>query len=308
MNCREYQSQIVLQLYERELSDSESEELAAHLKECVDCKAAAAEHGDVHRMLGQDADAWELPADLLIESRRALSDELDRIEQKRRWWQIPTFRVVFTPMRMLESAALIAMGLALGVFVSQQQPAAPPVASVPSATTIMSVIPANGTVSNLRIVSADMVTGNVELAGEVVQPLKLSGNTQDETVRGLLFSALADANNPGSRLRAAEVLSQKSGDQAIKEVLIHALVNDENPSVRLEALKGLKAFAGEEVVRQALVHALANDQVAGIRMGAIDALTQYSNDEQVSRAVQEVTKDDDNAYIRSIGLRFVGNH
>jgi len=73
-------------------------------------------------------------------------------------------------------------------------------------------------------------------------------------------------------------------------------------------LKGLKAYAGEEVVRQALVHALANDQNAGIRMGAIEALTQYSNDEQVARTVQEVTKDDDNAYIRSIGLRFVGSH
>jgi hypothetical protein len=51
----------------------------------------------------------------------------------------------------------------------------------------------------------------------------------------------------------------------------------------------------------------ANDQVAGIRVGAIEALTQYSNDEQVARTVQEVTKDDDNAYIRSIGLRFVGS-
>ena len=77
--------------------------------------------------------------------------------------------------------------------------------------------------------------------------------------------------------------------------------------MRLKALEGLKPFAGEETVRQALVHALANDQVAGIRVGAIEALTQFSADEQVARTVQEVTKDDDNAYIRSIGLRFVGN-
>jgi len=309
MNCRDYQHQIVLSLYE-ELPEGERATLDAHLNECLECKEAFEKQKDFHYVLGQDAAGWEVPADLLVESRRLLANELDRLEHKRKWWHVPTFSVVFTPMRMLESAALIAMGLALGVYVSQQQPApAPPqVATTVAATTVMTTIPPNGTVSNLRIVNADANTGNVELAGEVVQPLRLSGKMEDETVRGLLFSALQDASNAGSRLRAVEVLAQKPGDEAVKEVLIHALVNDDNPGVRLEALKGLKAFAGEETVRQALVHALANDQVAGIRMGAIEALTQYSNDEQVARTVQEVTKDDDNAYIRSIGLRFVGNH
>jgi hypothetical protein len=318
MNCRDYQQQIVLELYE-ELPEGERNALDSHVTECSECKAALDEHTSFHHVLGQDAEAWEVPADLLLESRRALANALDKVEEgakKRKWWQIPSFSVVFTPMRMLESGALIAMGLALGVYVSQQQPmgsssVATNIASVsnPAADAVMTTIPPNGTVSNLRIVNANSTTGDVELAGEVVQPLRLSGKMEDETVRGLLFSALTDESNPGSRLRAAEVLAQKSsGDQAIKEVLIHALVNDDNPGVRLEALKGLKAYAGEEVVRQALVHALANDQNAGIRMGAIEALTQYSTDEQVARTVQEVTKDDDNAYIRSIGLRFVGSH
>ena len=52
---------------------------------------------------------------------KALADELDRIEKKRSWWRMPAFSVVFTPMRLLESAALVAMGLALGVYVSNQQ-------------------------------------------------------------------------------------------------------------------------------------------------------------------------------------------
>jgi hypothetical protein len=305
MSCRDYQHQIVLSLYE-ELPDGDRLALEAHLDLCSECKEAFDQQQNLHHVLGEDAEGWEVPADLLVESRRALANELDRFEQKRKWWHIPTFSVVFTPMRLLESAALVAMGLALGVYVSQQQ-APVPVATTAVAPTVVDAIPPNGTVSNLRIVNADTTTGNVELAGEVVQPLRWSGKMEDETVRGLLFSALQDASNAGSRLRAVEVLAQKPGDQAVKEVLIHALVNDENPGVRLEALKGLKAFAGEETVRQALVHALANDQVAGIRVGAIEALTQYSNDEQVARTVQEVTKDDDNAYIRSIGLRFVGS-
>jgi hypothetical protein len=305
MTCRDYQHQIVLDLYE-ELSERERVALEAHLNECADCKEAFEDQKNLHHVLGEDAEGWEVPSDLLVESRRSLANELDRVERKQKWWQIPAFSFVFTPMRMLESAALIAMGLALGVYVSNQQTATPTVATN-TPPTIMQSIPPNSSVSNLRIVNADTTTGNIELAGEVVQPLRLSGRMEDEVVRGLLFSALQDANNPGSRLRAVEVLAQKPGDAAVKEVLIHALVNDDNPGVRLKALEGLKPFAGEDTVRQAFVHALANDQVAGIRVGAIEALTQFSADEQVARTVQEVTKDDDNAYIRSIGLRFVGN-
>ena len=123
MSCREYQHQIVLFLYE-ELSERERTALDAHLNECSGCKEVFEEQQSLHHVLGEDASEWEVPADLLVESRRALYDELDRVEEKahkRRWWHVPTFSVVFTPMRMLESAALIAMGLALGVFVSQQQ-------------------------------------------------------------------------------------------------------------------------------------------------------------------------------------------
>src|SRR2546422_8283922 len=55
------------------------------------------------------------PSDLLVESRKGLADKLDRIERNRSRWRLPAFSVVFTPMRLLESVALIAMGLALGV-------------------------------------------------------------------------------------------------------------------------------------------------------------------------------------------------
>jgi hypothetical protein len=206
MSCREYQHQIVLFLYE-ELSERERTALDAHLNECSGCKEIFEEQQSLHHVLGEDASAWEVPADLLVESRRALYDELDRVEEKahkRKWWHVPTFSVVFTPMRMLESAALIALGLALGVFVSQQQAVSTEVASTAPDPAFMSTIPANGTVSNLRIVTADTATGNVELAGEVVQPLRLSGRMEDETVRGLLFSALQDTSNAGSRLRAVK--------------------------------------------------------------------------------------------------------
>src|SRR5207244_11101066 len=83
----------------------------------------------------------------------------------------------------------------------------------------------NGTISNLQVVNSDPVTGQVELAGEVSQPLRFQGKMEDDTVRNLLFSALRDANNPGSRLKAVDVLSQKPTDESIQEPLINALVS-----------------------------------------------------------------------------------
>src|SRR5262245_2615099 len=120
MTCQEYQKQIVLSLYE-ELEHGERAGLETHLSECSGCRQAHQEHRTFSTVLAEDEAAWELPSDLLVEARRGLADKLDAIETKRSWWRMPAFSVVFTPMRMLESATLIALGLAFGVFISNDQ-------------------------------------------------------------------------------------------------------------------------------------------------------------------------------------------
>jgi hypothetical protein len=306
MNCRDYQHQITLLLY-GELPETEQPELETHLHHCSGCKDIYESERDVHMVLTEDAARWDdIPSDLLVESRRSLSDELDRIEKKRSWWRIPAFSVVLTPMRMLESAALIAMGLALGVYVSNQQPEIQS-AGVTTESQQVSLIPRNASVSNLRIVSTNPVTGQVELAGEVLQPLRFQGQMEDATVRQLLFSALRDANNAGSRLQAVEALAQKPNDEGIEEALIHALVYDPNIGVRLRALEALKQFADEEHVRTAFMMTLANDENPGIRVQAIEALTsRNSNNAELAKTIEELTKKDDNPYVRSRALQFIG--
>jgi len=304
MNCREYQSQISLLLYD-ELSEKDKTVLEDHLHQCAACEDAFKTEKDLHMVLAEDAARWDdIPSDLLVESRRHLADELDRIEKKRSWWRMPAFSVVFTPMRLLESAALIAMGLALGVYVGNQQPQqiAGAFQQQPA-----SLIAPNASVSNLRIVSANTVTGQVELAGEVLQPLRFQGGLDDSNVRQLLFTALRDATNAGSRLQAVEVLAQKPNDEAVEEALIHALVYDPNSTVRLRALEALKQFANEEHVRSAFMLALANDENAGIRVQAIEALTTRNlNDAVLARTIEEVTRQDDNPYVRRTAVQFVG--
>src|SRR5437867_6082870 len=188
MSCRDYQHEITLLLYD-ELPESTRVELETHLQSCAPCHDAYESEKTMHSVLAEDAARWDdLPSDLLVESRKALADELDRIERKRSWWRVPAFSVVFTPMRLLESAALIAMGLALGVYVSNQRPVAPDIASNQTQSSSVSSIPSNGTVSNLQVVDADPATGQVELTGEISQPLHFHGKMEDDTIRNLLFS------------------------------------------------------------------------------------------------------------------------
>lgn len=229
MSCKDYQHQITLLLYD-ELSESERSELETHLHECAHCNGAYETEKSMHSVLADDVVRWDnIPSDLLVESRKALADELDRIERKRSWWRVPTFSVVFTPMRLLESAALVAMGLALGVYVSNQRQVATQqqVAANQAQAAQVSGIPSNGSVSNLQVVNADPATGQVELTGEISQPLRFQGKMEDDTVRNLLFSALRDANNPGSRLKAVELLGQKPTEEPVEEALISALVYDD---------------------------------------------------------------------------------
>jgi hypothetical protein len=305
MNCKEYQHQITLLLYE-ELAESTRVELEMHLHQCTNCHDAYESEKTMHSVLAEDAARWEIPSDLLLESRKALADELDRIEKKRSWWRMPAFSVVFTPMRLLESAALVAMGLALGVYVSNQRQVTTQVAGNQVQDQV-SVIPRNGTISNLQVVNSDPTTGQVELTGEISQPLRFQGKMEDDTVRNLLFSALRDANNAGSRLKAVEVLSQKPTDESVEEALINALVYDGDAGVRARSLEALKNYADEQHVRAALMYALENDRNTGIRVKAIDALTaSNSKDRELAKNLQEVTKKDDNPYIRHKVLQFVG--
>lgn len=307
VNCKEYQHQITLLLYD-ELLEGARRELEGHLQECTDCKRTFDAERSMHSVLAEDIASWDVPSDLLVESRRALSDELDSIEVKRSWWRMPAFSVVFTPMRLLESAALIAMGLALGVYVSNQQ--VPPVAqnATPPPESQNTMIPQNGAISNLQVVHADPATGRVELAGEISQPLRFDGQINDVRVGQLLIQLLRETNNPGSRLKAVEVLSQKPKDETFEEALINALIYDNDPGVRMRALEGLKTHANEQHVRAAFMHTLQNDENAGIRIEAIEALTALNpKDAELAQRLTEATKQDDNPYIRSRVLQFVGN-
>jgi hypothetical protein len=307
VECKENQDRIVLFLYE-ELTEREQTELENHLQECAVCNESFEQQKSFHAALAEDAGPWNVPSDLLVESRRALANELDRIERKpwnRGWWRLPSFSFVVTPMRLLEWTTLVAVGLAVGVYVNSSgfHPASSP-------SSILSGASGSGseTVSNLRIVNSDTATGNVELIGDMVRPMHFQGNIMDESVQQLLVGAMRDGRNPSSRMSAVELLSRQPDSRQVKEALIRALIEDDNLGVRLKALQTLKPFANKDKdVQAAFMNALAYDEAAGVRVQAIEALRSLAHDDSVSKTVQEVTKDDDNPYIKLQAIQFVGN-
>jgi HEAT repeats/Putative zinc-finger len=306
--CKENQDRIVLFLYE-ELAEREQTELESHLQGCEVCNDLFEQQKSFHAALAEDTGPWNVPSDLLVESRRALANELDRIERKpwsRGWWRLPAFSFVVTPMRLLEWTTLVAVGLAAGVYLNSSVLRT---GSSPSSLASSSVSASSGseTVSNLRIINSD-ATGNVELAGDMVRPMHFQGNIMDESVQQLLVGAMRDGRNPSSRMSAVELLSRQPDSRQVKEALIRALIEDDNLGVRLKALQILKPFTNRDKdVQAAFMNALAYDEAAGVRVQAIEALRPLAHDDSVSKTVQEVTKDDDNPYIKLQAIQFVGN-
>ena len=298
MNCRERQHDIVLFLYD-ELSGEARQDLRAHLDGCETCEAFYRHEKQLQSELTEDFSDWEVPADLLVECRRELSDKLDRVDQRRQWWRFPGMTGVLTRMRALESVALLSMGLALGVYLSNPIEAPVLQPAEPS-------IPQNASVTNLRIIESDLDTGEVELAGDMVQPMRLSGNLQDQAVRQILGEALQSPSNPGVRLGAVELLSWNPRNPNNKEALMGTLINDDNPGVRLGALQALQPFSQEDDVRQVLKYVVETDDTPGIRVQALEAMAPMTQEEGMEAAIQEAVREVPNEYIRMRQLQFVG--
>src|SRR5215813_12772422 len=171
MECKEYREQIVLFLYE-ELSEREQSELEVHLQQCSPCNESFENEKSLHALLAEDNGLWNVPSDLLVESRRELANELDRMERKKSWWRLPAFSVVFSPMRLLEWTTLVAVGMAAGVYVNSSlihPPVPGPLASTSEPESI----------SNLKIVNSDSM-GNVEIVENLVRQMHFQGNLRDE--------------------------------------------------------------------------------------------------------------------------------
>lgn len=298
-----------LSLY-HELDDDQRTVLDHHLNTCTDCSAEFAKLQKLDNLL-QKVHRVEVTDQLLDEARRELRVAL-RLEQSRRFrfseWldrlnimPLPSARIAFW------GVATLVVGMSLGYLVF----------SPASASEGIGVIPAVGQavmerneprVSGLRFIQQPQEGGSVEVAFDLVTPVRMKGNVADNAIQRVLAQALLNEENPGARIRTVSALadqvdSSTKPDEEIKSALIQALKSDGNAGVRKEALKALQKLPVDKVIKDALLYLLSHESNPGIRVEAINYLDRFvlsekPYDTDILKVLKERMQTDNNNYVR----------
>ena len=166
-------------------------------------------------------------------------------------------------------------------------------------------------VVNLRILHQDEATGDIEFEFDAVMPAHIRGNMNEPRVQAILARALVSSQNPGIRLRVANVIGSQSDEgtldkrsrDLVKESLISALLYDKNRGVRMEAMKALQPFLPDSAATAAILQILNREENVAMRIAAINCfdLTKFERQparEQVLAALRDRSVSDANNYIR----------
>jgi hypothetical protein len=269
-----------------------------------------AELDRMHRLVAGQKNV-EVTDELLWEARRELRVAL-RLEQMKRskWSELlerinilshPTVRYAFA------AAAVLVIGIGLGyvMFV----PSLPVNHFVDTASTEGVASQRGDTrVSNLHFVRQEPEKGEVEFSFEMVTPIRMKGNVNDNAVQRVLAQALLNDQNPGARLLtvsalANQVESTRLPDVEIKAALIRAVRSDANVGVRQEALKALQKFPLDGEIKQAIIYVLRYETNPSMRIDAINYLEKpflaaKTADQDILEALKEKMQSDENNYIR----------
>ena len=166
-------------------------------------------------------------------------------------------------------------------------------------------------VVNLRILYQDEASGEIEFEFDAVMPAHIRGNMNEPRVQAILARALVSSQNPGIRLRAANVIGSQADEgtldkrsrDLVKESLISVVLYDMNRGVRMEALKALKPFLPDSAATAAIIKILKREENVAMRIAAINSfdLTKFERQparEQLLAALRDRSVSDANTYIR----------
>ena len=302
MNPHEHWNELLQLLLYDELKENERRDLDGHLQSCAECREEFIRLKTLHASLNE---APPPVADdrLLAEARQQLRGAL-RQEQSRRPGRqriIDFIQSTFVPHYkiVLGGAATFALGIIVAyAFFVPKHPATPTLQSSPD-------IPGDTRITNVRFLSTDMSTGEIEFAFDAVKPVRMKGNINNEQVQRILTHALLTEQNAGVRLQSISAMaSRKAVDKDVKNALITALKTDENPGVRQEAMKALRGFVMDQELKQAFLFVLTHEKNPGLRIAAINTLDSarlvgQGVDQDVLNVLREKMQSDDNGYIRT---------
>ena len=286
MNCDTITKQLSLLLY-GELSFEEEEIVHTHLDACPACRN---EYSKVKAMFSRlNETELEPPQQLLQDCRRNLRLAVAALPApgaQEAWWKrwMPT---IAEPPAALKAGGAVAL-IAIGFFSARL---------VPNASQRLGLMGASDpVVSRVRYVQPED-QGRVQIVLEEVRQRVLSGDVDDQRIRGYLLTAARESSDPGVRVGTMDLLKGQSETAEVRRALLFALQHDANPGVRLKAIDALRTAAQEDETRRVLTEVLLSDTNPGVRTKAIDLLTQKREPALVG-VLQELMAREDNSYVR----------
>jgi hypothetical protein len=334
MKHEECKEKIILSLL-GELVEEEQTALDAHLAGCAGCRAdyeGVKSYVSLIREAGVTGPSDELLGEARRELREALAGEAglaravtsrdNRLTQDRAWSQSGHSRFPvglprawigwFTPARVaLAGTAAVVIGFFAGYLVFGRMDLEPS-QRVPTDTAAGS----NGAAidrelgapsyDNVRLAGIDPRSSEVEIEYDMVRPVRLKADIEDDRVQRILARSVMTDANAGARLQAintigAYVDAPRSAE--IKKALIHAVKTDSNAGVRKQALYVVYQLPFDDDIKNACLHVLASDENEGMRIAAINILAVAVLDGDIKGgdvfdAVGARLQQDDNEYIR----------
>lgn len=304
MNCQELEQNLSFYLY-GELAPPQHEAFEAHLQECAACQKKLEQARRLHSFLDERSHE-EVPPELLVRSRQALEEALDREQYGWRrllaeWFSLsPGAR----PSRLAAALTLVILGFGLG-WTLRPHAQKPPLSSG-SEPQLSSFFGGDwGHISSISQVSPDPQSDKVRITVNAEHRVTLEGSLDNPRIRQILVDAVKSYDNPGIRLDTLDALKQRSDNPSVQDALLYALGHDPNAGVRLEALKCVRAMDWSPKVQQALITAVRQDSNPGVRVAAIDdlirnALTQH--DSSMVPVLRNFAQGDSNPYVRMKAL------
>jgi hypothetical protein len=310
MTHEQYRERAELMFYD-ELEATERKELEAHLLVCKECRAFHDELKKLHGVLAQYTPV-EVTDRLLFEARDQLiaamrgkdaqTSLLDRLREYIGDTLLPNYKVA------LGGVLTIAIGFSLGYVAFKSGPTQSPSLSLPVQTMSQSpeLVRGDGQIANVRDISSDPRSGEVEFMFDAVMPVHMKGSVNDPKIQQVLAHAILNEQNPGVRLRTVNAIASERVEQAdseVRDILIMAAVSDENPGVRIEALKALQQFPMDEKIKKTYLDILKHDNNSAIRIAAINALASSKMgaavpDKEFMDVLKQRMQTDNNDYIR----------
>lgn len=302
MRHEEDRGQILLSFY-NELSEEERSHLEAHLRQCESCRLERESLKRAFSALSSLSSAGP-PEGLLPESRR----ELFRRMQEGEPLGSDSLAGAFLPGLWM---ALCSRGLQLGLAAAASLFVGLLIGYLtfgsgfdPIRLDLDRLAAGDLTIANVRFLEAH--EGGIDVSFDLVRPARLSGAFGDEGIQRLLAYALVSDQNPGVRLRAAELITAEPllrPDPEIRSALIAALKTDDNAAVRERAMKALARYSLSGEVKDAFLFVLRNDENAKLRIDAIERLERSLEEERtldpsLLRELRKGIETEPNDYVR----------